>query len=214
MNDDPPPLLVYMDHNFLESVLEGDPDQVNKFLKGNGCLPVYSDENLKEISKSTGFEDRFLDLLEELEAFYLEKVLDASFVPTGQARISKTEPHRAYQQLMETLETAPKIDGELTQLLMKVYGGKADASYREMMSKGSAEVGELVRSAVDTLESDATANPQMLAVLRQIAKQIPDILSEATSPFADQMDAHCPDSATKMFQEEAGIDPQIGRAHV
>lgn len=47
-----PQLLAYLDHNILDLMSKGDPDDVAGFLIRASLTPVFSDENLAEIRRS------------------------------------------------------------------------------------------------------------------------------------------------------------------
>ncbi|WP_223858323.1 DUF3723 domain-containing protein [Salinimonas profundi] len=61
-------ILAYLDHNILDSIRKGDPHKVKLLIKELNLTPIYSYENLKEIKRSVGSEDIFLNLLKELKA--------------------------------------------------------------------------------------------------------------------------------------------------
>lgn len=65
-------ILAYLDHNVLDLMTKGDPHQVRELLKNNNLTPVYSDETLNEIQRSIGYECGFIELLEEIDAKYIQ----------------------------------------------------------------------------------------------------------------------------------------------
>jgi len=89
-------ILAYLDHNILDLMTKGDPHNIKALLRKQNLTPVYSDESLKEIQRSKGYENRFLELLEEIKAHYIKPILDDSFKLTShRPRSSGLLPARA-----------------------------------------------------------------------------------------------------------------------
>ncbi|WP_232787553.1 hypothetical protein [Paraglaciecola sp. MB-3u-78] len=92
-------ILAYLDHNILDLMTKGDPHEVKELLRNHNLTAVYSNESLKEIERSKGYENKFLELLEEIEAKYIESRLDHKFKQTGH-RIVPTQKYFNKEQLI------------------------------------------------------------------------------------------------------------------
>ena len=130
-------VLAYIDHNVLDLMTKGDPHNVKKLLKEVRLTPIYSNETLKEIYRSKGYEHKFLALLEKIEAKYIEPVLDEKFKQTGQARIHVISPKVVYEQFLQNTSENPEGDFGLSEMLRKFYGGNQELSFEEIF-KNSA----------------------------------------------------------------------------
>ncbi|EKR2077667.1 TPA_asm: hypothetical protein G0D74_22925, partial [Salmonella enterica subsp. salamae] len=86
---------VYLDHNILDFFVKNGLGSFGKDLTESHQV-VYSDETLKEIKKSQGKEDKFLETLKLLNAFHLKIVLDEQFQPTGKATLTQRDITEAY----------------------------------------------------------------------------------------------------------------------
>jgi hypothetical protein len=199
---------VYLDHNVLDSIIKGDRFGVMHLLEDVAFLPVYSDENLKEISKSKGHENEFIRLLESIKAWYLVAIADDAFIPTGNAQLSDAKPCESYASLMQTLAEAPKGDGGLSRLLQKGYGGLHDRSYREILAQGGDEVEELLRSACKEIALSGSLDPSQVELMRQLVEQVPTIRASSMHLLADQFEEHCPDSMVQTVQDGTGLSPR------
>ena len=80
--------LAYLDHNVLDRMSKGDPDEISLLLRSQSLTPVFSQETLQEVRRSSGHEDSFLELLERIEALYLVPLLDDHGHYSGQAAYS------------------------------------------------------------------------------------------------------------------------------
>jgi hypothetical protein len=198
---------VYLDHNVLDSIIKGDRFGVKHLLDAPAFLPVYSDENLKEISSSRGYEDQFLAALKSVKAWYLVALTDEAFLPTGRARITEADPFEACVGLMQTLAEAPKGDGGLSRLLKKSYGGLGDTSYREILAQGADDVEESLQSAFQAMEASGPLDPVQLDLLKQLKEMVPIVYSEAMHGVANQLEEYCPDSMMQTVQNGLGMSP-------
>lgn len=137
-------LLAYLDHNVLDSMTKGDPNDVKGFLKVSKLTPVYSDENLAEIYRSKGFENRFLDVLQHIDAYHLIPIVDSSSRYTGQINIERLNSFKAFHSYAENLESQPKGNFGLDELLQKMYGGQQQKSYPEIVSVTNSALMEAI----------------------------------------------------------------------
>src|SRR6266568_117671 len=144
-------LFAYLDHNVLDLMTKGDPDSVNGLLQRTHLIPVFSDENLAEIRRSTGYERKFLDVLEQSGARYLVPVLDERFRHTGRAEIRPVNPLDAYSAYIENVESLPDFGYGLTGMLQKFYGGRQHQSFCEIFSGGADELRHLLKKMEEGL---------------------------------------------------------------
>jgi hypothetical protein len=201
-------ILAYLDHNLLDLMTKGDPHKVKELLKGAKLTPVYSNETLKEIHRSKGYENKFLELLEEIGAKYIEPVLDEKFKQTGQARIHAICPKTIYEQFLENLEKSPQGDFGLSEMLMKFYGGKLDASFKEIFESGANELHHYILEALDELENVPEMSLHEIEKLKILFADLPEMMMTQTSNMAEELGAGDL-SLISAFEKETGIGPKI-----
>ncbi len=201
-------ILAYLDHNVLDLMTKGDPHKVKELLKGASLTPVYSNETLKEIHRSKGYENKFLELLEEIDAKYIEPVLNEKFKQTGQARIHVVCPKAIYEQFLKNLAESPKGNFGLSEMLMKFYGGKQDASFEEIFASGANELQHYILEALDELENVPKMNLHEIEKLKALFADLPEMMLTQTSSMAEELDARDV-SPISAFEEETGIGPKI-----
>ncbi len=199
--------LIYLDHNVLNSILKGDPDHIRGHFDGENVVAVFSNENLKEISHSRGFEEEFLDLLRDLGAKHLISLVDHAFVPTGKAQLLSVDPQEAYSSLMETLEQAPEGDFGLSELLRKTYGGLPDTSHREIISKGNQQLMAMLSSACKQLQDDSTIDILAKEKILQLMSQLPAQLTVASEGVAAALDSARQQLSVDDFENGTGLGP-------
>ena len=70
--------IVYLDHNVLDTIIKSDPHHIREMFDDPSVTAVFSDENMKEIIRSKGCEDKFIAVLRELKARHIKSVLDSN----------------------------------------------------------------------------------------------------------------------------------------
>ena len=93
-------IIIYLDHNVLDFMTKDNTAKIKNWLLENNFTPVYSNETLKEINRSVGYEQDFLKLLEEISAKFLEPILDIKLKHTGQAKILCISPKVKYDEFL------------------------------------------------------------------------------------------------------------------
>jgi len=210
MNQSPPKLFAYLDHNILDLMVKGDPLDTKGLLKSNSLKPVFSNETLKEIHGAKDYEQQFLELLQEIDAWYIEPTLDHKFKPTGQAKISNASPKQEYEKYVANELENPNGDFGLSEIGMKFFGGNQDASFEEAFAKPAEGVMQNLLSALEGL--DLKDIPEEMRAQIENAKALipglPDLLRAQTASMTadlDNMDA----SPVASFEEATGIGPSI-----
>src|SRR5690606_22252162 len=115
--------LVYFDHNILNSMVRGSESKIAEDIKREKLLPVYSDENLDEISISDNRKEQFLDLYARLGAWHLHFPVDSCFTTIEQFVVSKKSPHDRLIELKEAREGCENTGNANLDFLSSFYGG-------------------------------------------------------------------------------------------
>lgn len=210
MNDNDTKYHVYLDHNVLDSIIKDDPFKVKEFLARQSFIPVFSDENLKEIQKSKGYEDKFLNVLREIKAKHIKAVLDEKFVPTGQANIREVDPGSALASYVETVTPFAGVDYGLTGMLQKFYGGLPDSSFSEIFAEGTNNLMQMLHSSLDNLKHEEGIDPHLFEQMNLMMNQLPEVLTLVNLQLSTSLD-NSPDSKPQVsqFKDSTGIAPII-----
>lgn len=205
----PATILVYLDHSALNQIHKGRRPKIQEMLARPEFQVVYSNENLNEISKSVGFEQKFLSLLSALNAKHLHLIMDDRFRYTEHASLETMEPAVAYAAYIANRNDSPSFDGGLKDLLKKFYGGHPNKSFEQILQSGGRELVHAIEGIAKELSSDVTV-PQ--ADVEGFVRLLPDINREITSLFdtlAGQLDAENSSANVKMINENFGLGPKV-----
>lgn len=201
--------LAYLDHNVIDSMAKGDRFRVKPLLKKSELTAVFSDENLREINRSKGYESTFLEVLKDIGARYLIPILGANFQHTGKAQIRLIDPFDAYKSYEKNVEPMPEFGYGLTGMLEKFYGGLKDTSFKEISERGVNELKELLEGSLDGLNEVEGIDEKTKKQLRQTSMQLPDILNAVSGGLAAHLDNENNESQVCQFEKAAGVGPRI-----
>ena len=202
-----PILLAYLDHNVLNTMLKGDPHSIGDLLKKLNLTPVFSDENLAEIHRSKGYEERFLNHLERIDALYLSPILDAQLKHTGEAEFQKINPFDAYKNYVENMDDIPESDFGFKGMLQKLYGGLQDRSFEEIFASAAKDIDELIEEVREELQGAHDASDQVSGV-EETFKNLQEGLREQFGYIGTQLDAE-PRAGVVQFQEATQLGPLL-----
>lgn len=201
-------MFAYLDHNVLDLMTKGDPDKVGHLLKEVALTPVFTDENLAEIGRCTGYEQTFLNLLQRINARHLVPLLDSNHRYTGNAEIRDVSPLDAYSGHISNRPSLPDLGFGLSGMLQKMYGGRKDQSFGEIFSGGVDELGELLKKLENEIETLPGIDEQTRVAMAQAVALAPRLLRDQYAAAAAQLDL-AQDAMVKQFGDATGIGPKI-----
>ncbi|WP_029933887.1 hypothetical protein [Thiomicrospira pelophila] len=181
-------ILVYLDHNVLDLMTKGDPLRIKNILKENDLTPVYSNESLKEIQRSVGYVDKFIDVLDVIEAKYIEPILDRDFKQTGQARLNEISPELCYRNFLENQNNNEYGDFGITKFLMKFYGGQQESSFSDIFEQGAIDLQKHLKELLVGVDSLSVNKSVDVELLEKLIDELPVLMQELTSPMAKELD--------------------------
>lgn len=125
--------LVYLDQNVIDAIRK------KKLL---GLIPtfhsdyraVYSDETFREIKRAAdggGDAQSFLQVLYDLDAYYIKRTTDSNFVPQNEIVIHSHSPFELYDEYIGNLNLEYLLDAQ-TLLNQKMMGGLPNMSLSEI----------------------------------------------------------------------------------
>lgn len=201
-------LRAYLDHNILDSMLKGDPKNIRGLLNQEGVVAVFSDENLAEIHRSKGYEQRFLRLLAEVGAQHLFPELDENFRHTGRAFAEEVDPHEAYRRYVDNLSTQGPADFGIKSMLEKFYGGRKSESFQEIFASGERELKLLKEYLAEALTTTSDVDEVTRVKALEAIERIEQFDSNEHMAMARQLD-EMPASAIAQFDETHGLGPKV-----
>ncbi len=92
---------LYLDQNILDLFVKNGVGSFGRELREtlNKFQIVYSDETLKEIKRSSGYENEFLDALKELGAYHLKIVVEQpGYIVTDKATFTSRDVFEAFKE--------------------------------------------------------------------------------------------------------------------
>ncbi|CAM2906859.1 hypothetical protein [Pseudoalteromonas distincta] len=196
-------MIGYLDHNVLDLMTKGDPHNVKAFLKENDITPVFSYESLNEILKSEGYEQSFLDLLQEIEAKYLVPIKDG-FSFTHEAELQVVLVHKLYEHYLQNKDVIPEYGYGLSGMLQKIYGGRQDESFSDIFSNGNEELSKLFVEGIESLR----ANPDVSQELIEQVLEIPEMVKTELMNISTKMDEEA-NTMVKSFESSFGVGPIV-----
>lgn len=149
---------VYLDQNILDMFVKYGLGSLGKGFAKDYQV-VYSDETLKEIQRSVGYESQFLDVLKKLNAAHIKLVLEQPhFIDTNSVTITFRDPHEAYEEYCEHAEQWSDLEIAQHQWLLKFSGGRQG----DTISDIHKEQLESFEKLMDSLKDNADVFPEEL----------------------------------------------------
>ncbi len=201
-------VLVYLDHNVLDLMREskGTSFDLRELLKESGYTPIYSPETLEEIYRSKGGEQEFLDVLESIKAKYIATNLDENFKCAGTASIHEVSPNAQYQRFLENKLENLEGDFGFSELSMKIYGGKKEHSFKEILDKNADDLQGYLTDLLNDTEGLPEEAIQEIEKIRPYFSNLSETIKELQAPMVQELDA-LEKSPLLGFQDETGIGP-------
>lgn len=202
----------YLDHNILDLYVEGKEEVFFKKLMNSFSI-VYSDETLREIHRSKGFEDKFLIGLTSLGAFHMQIILEGDeFKDTGKVTFRNVDPFEAYSQYCENSMSFGEVIHGVEEWLYKFSGGRKEDDIREIHDE-ERQVFSDVMNQMQSLFDDLTAeNPEIVGYFDEYSNDLKIQFDESLSEIEELMNQNNQGgkgwSGIKDLREWSGIGPK------
>jgi hypothetical protein len=181
-------ILAYLDHNVLDLMTKGDPHKVKEFLKMNDITPVYSNETMKEIQRSVGYENNFIELLDDIGAKYIKPILNQSSKLTGFADVHSVSPKLCYESFLSNQKGNPIDDFGLSKILMKFYGGHENTSFSDILKQGSADLQKCLMDALEGIEELPLDKSINIENLKTIVAKFTEMMPNQLEVMSKELD--------------------------
>ena len=189
MIDNTTDALIYLDHNVLDKITKEQLDTIFKRLSPSKITPVYSDENLQEIAKAKGYENKLLSRLKAIGAVYL-RLENVNSRYTGKAAFIDIDPFEAYSQYMGNKMGMPDLGYGLTDMLHKFYGGLSDKTSSEVLTLGISELLEELDNSAAELQYDENLSRAHRILAQEAVAQVRNVLPKMYEHMGKTLDGN------------------------
>ncbi|EHO2962754.1 hypothetical protein KK410_002454 [Salmonella enterica] len=178
---------VYLDHNILDFFVKNGLGSFGKDLTESHQV-VYSDETLKEIKKSQGKEDKFLETLKLLNAFHLKIVLDEQFQPTGKATLTQRDITEAYVEYNDKEPIPDNAHDIMLMDLQKIFGGNGELSFNDLRAEKILSFTALIEFITDQCKELGSFS----TITEDYLKNLQHKFNAAVGTYTDKMNQGVP----------------------
>jgi hypothetical protein len=175
---------VYFDHNILNLMINGQESKIRQLYEAENLQPLYSDENVDEIDRSTKRRNSFYDLLDRIGAMHVSFPMDDSFNHTGTFSVD-VKSARFRSDELKRARAGYGSELMVLNFLTKMYGGVEDRSFTDIMTTTFKEVEMSIRNQLREhdfsklgLECMKVKLETQLAEIKKIQEEIPAELRE------------------------------------
>lgn len=198
---------LYLDQNILDFFVKNGLGSFGKKLS-EAFQVVYSDETLKEIRRSVGYENNFLNVLKDLDAYHLKLLLEPGFIVTDKATITKRDVFEALEELCVNDDKFGYAALSPYQWLFKFSGGRTGTSISDIHAEQLAAFEQLMEDMIrnaDELPAEQQrlikeCAPLQIELLRSTLKNLENLISKNVPDTRDW-------NGIKSFRDAVDIGP-------
>lgn len=200
---------VYLDQNILDFFTKQGLGKFGQILT-NDYQVVYSDETLKEIRRSKGFEENFLNVLKNLKANYLKLVVEQPlFIVTDKATISVRDPFDVYKEYCENSNDSVDMENAMQQWLFKYSGGRKGDSLSDIHNEQIAAFSGLMDSLMENSdELPEDVQRQLKVYTNEMITQYKAILEKTEGMMLENIEDDKNWDGIKDFRSQVGVGPK------
>lgn len=201
--------IAYLDQNILDLLTKHDTAKLGAALVGDYQV-VYSNETLKEIRRSNGFEAKFLNVLKELNAYHLRLVLEPpSFIVTENVTLTNRDPFKAYDEYCQINDEGVNVDGIMLPSLLKFSGGRKGDCIGDIHAEQLAAFTDLMSSITDLSdELPVEMQSQLPDLSEAMISNFKSILEETERMMVKDIPDEKNWNGIKDFRTHSGIGPK------
>ncbi|WP_073523133.1 hypothetical protein [Pseudomonas fluorescens] len=200
----------YLDHNILNYFLRYP--QTSAFEKiFEEHQVVYSDETLREINRSKGEENNFLNVLKKLNAMHFKIFVDENHQSTNDAIISDADPFEQYARLCGQLHIINQTYTATNNTLRKFYGDKSLPSIEELDRQQNSDFMMILENLTQGLSNaDTLTNEQLTQLKNYISRtlQHQKTLQELSTKMMLNYQTDDNASIINTYRAKVGIGPR------
>lgn len=200
---------VYLDQNMLDLfVKHGIGDFGLQLLKS--FQVVYSDETLKEIRRSVGYENDFLRVLKDLNSFHLKIVVERpGFIITDKATITERDVFEAFEEYCSNDDEYGNIEKAMNQWLFKFSGGGAGKSISEIHEEQLDALSQLMNGMLENAGAlSSETREQLKEYSLSMAEQFKSNLKELEHTMAKDIPDTRNWNGIKSYRDALKVGPK------
>jgi hypothetical protein len=200
---------VYLDQNILDFFTKKGLGKFGRVLINNYQV-VYSDETLKEIQRSKGFEETFLNVLKDLNAYHLKLIVEKpNFTITDNASINDRDPFEAYKEYCDNIDNGDNIEIAMQQWLFKFSGGRKGDSIADIHNEQISALSGLMDSIIDNSdELPPEVKTHLANYTQEMTLQYKATLEKAEIIMLETIEDDKNWDGIKEFRSKVGIGPK------
>lgn len=196
--------LIYLDQNIIGLQLQG----ITSLSSRDDVIWVYSKEHFAEIRRSSD-PDKYLGVLDAIDAKFLDLVLDENWKITGEARLNESgTAHQNYDGYIEATEDVEFDDTIFDPIQVWVNGGGDEGPLKELSDKFAQEILNLTSGLpLDTSEITGAVQsikPDFDSMIDEMISNGNDI-KKTRAAFGDDKGAIGSISGEKIIEKIWGI---------
>lgn len=200
---------LYLDQNILDLFVEHGIGSLGQQLLDNFQV-VYSDETLKEIKRSVGYETKFLNVLKELDAYHLKVMVEQpGFIITDKSTIANRDVFEAFNEYCSNDGEHGNIENAMNQWLFKFSGGRPGDSISDIHSEQIDAFSQLINVMLD---SSKELPIEMRKQVEDCAVLMMEQFKSALKEIEHTMEKDVPDTKNwngiKSFRESVQVGPK------
>lgn len=200
---------LYLDQNILDLFVKNGIDGFGKELMDKFQI-IYSDETLKEIRRSSGFENDFLNVLKALDSYHLKIVVEQpGFVITDRATITSRDVFEAFEECCSNDNEYGSIVSSMSQWLFKFSGGRSGDSISDIHEEQLAAFAQLMDGVLENADELPVG---MRAQIKDYSELMMEQYKSTLHDLENTMLKDIPDTkewnGIKSYRESVGIGPK------
>ena len=199
---------LYLDQNILDLLVKNSVGSFGRELMDKFQI-VYSDETLKEIRRSSGYESDFLNVLKDLGSYHLKIVIEQPGFITDKATITSRDVFEAFEEYCSNDNEYGSIENSMNQWLFKFSGGRSGDSISDIHEEQLTAFTQLMDGMLENAE-------ELPAGMRTQIKEYSELMKEqyksTLHELENTMSRDIPDTkewnGIKSYRESVGIGPK------
>ncbi|MEQ4787866.1 hypothetical protein ABN070_14470 [Morganella morganii] len=199
---------LYLDQNILDLFVKNGVGSFGRELMDKFQI-VYSDETLKEIRRSSGYERDFLNVLKDLDSYHLKINFEQpGFIVTDKATITSRDVFEAFEEHCSNDNEYGSIENSMYQWLFKFSGGRSGDSISAIHEE---QLGAFSQLMGGILKNTDELSVEMRAQIKEYSELMMEQYKSTLHEFENTMSKDIPDTkewnGIKSYRESVGIGP-------
>lgn len=199
---------LYLDQNILDCFVKNGVSNFGQGLR-DGFQIVYSDETLKEIRRSVGYENKFLSVLQGLNSYHLKVVVEQpGFIITDKATITKRNVFEAFEEYCASNDYE-YVEEAMSQWLLKFSGGRNGDKISDIHNE---QLAAFERLMADMNENARELPDEMKSLIKKYSELMKEQFKLVSNDALNLMTKNIPNTedwnGIKSFRESIALGPK------